>query len=65
MNALELAAVLEKDPSSMVHVDAAEMLCRQVAAIRLLREALIAALSDDQPYISKGKAALAATENLT
>ncbi len=40
MNSLELAEVLEKDPRSMVDIDAAEMLRKQDAAIRQLREAL-------------------------
>lgn len=37
---------------------------RQSAALRLAREALIGALSDDQPYINASKEALAAIDAL-
>ena len=42
----------------------AEQLAKQSAALKLAREALIGALSDDQPYINASKEALAAIEAL-
>ena len=61
-------AVALKGPEKALHrhgwQDLPDVAAKQSAALKLAREALIGALSDDQPYINASKEALAAIDEV-